>query len=145
MEICAIKEQDLESISQLYVSVFSNPPWNESWEYDWAHERLKWIYQSQGFMGFVAINNNQTIGAILGYFVPFKGEKGFEIEEFLVETSYQNQGVGTELLTQLNLSLKHNYYSFISLLTAKDTIVESFYLKRNYQRNNQLVLLRSTI
>ncbi|MGL6337527.1 MAG: GNAT family N-acetyltransferase [Waterburya sp.] len=145
MEICAIDEKDLESISQLYVSVFSSQPWNENWEYDWAYERLNWIYQSQGFIGFIARDNNKTIGAILGHFVPFQGEKGFEIKEFLVKESYQNQGVGTKLLTRLNLELKHNHYNFISLLTAKDTVVESFYLKRNYQRNNQLVLLRHTI
>lgn len=145
MEICAIDEKDLESISQLYVFVFSSQPWNENWEYDWAYERLSWIYQSQGFIGFIGIDNNTIIGAILGHFVPFQGEKGFEIIDFLVKESYQNQGVGTKLLTRLNLELKDNYYNFISLWTVKDTMVESFYFKRNYQRNNQLVFLRRTI
>jgi hypothetical protein len=42
MNICAIVQQDLQVISQLYVSVFSNPPWNEDWEITWAYERLNW-------------------------------------------------------------------------------------------------------
>ena len=144
MKIKAIAESDLDVISQLYVSVFSSSPWNEHWEYKWAYERLNWIYQSQGFMGFTAIDKNEVIGAILGHFVPFKGKKGFKIVEFFVDVNCQNKGIGTKLLTQLELSLK-NDYDFISLLTAKNTDAESFYLNRNYRRDDKLVLLRKEI
>ncbi len=124
MEIRTIAQKDLKPISQLYVTVFTNPPWNEHWEYEWAYERLNWIYQSQGFIGFIAIDNNKFVGAILGDFIPYKGKKGFKIVEFFVDTNYQNQGIGTKLLRQLELNLKDNY-DFVSLLTAKNTDAES--------------------
>lgn len=145
LKIQAIKDRDLKPVSQLYVSVFSSPPWNEYWKYDWAYERIEWIYQSQGFVGSTRLDNNQVNGAILGYSVPFKGEKGFKIIEFLVDAKYQNQGIGTKLLTRLELNLKQNNYDFVSLLTAKNTNVESFYLKRDYQKDHKLVLLRHKI
>ena len=145
MEIRTIAESDLNTISQLYVSVFTSPPWNEHWEYKWAYERLNWVYQSSGFMGFVAIDRDRLIGAILGCFVPFKGKKGFKIVEFLVDTTYQNQGIGTKLLMRLELNLKQNNYDFILLLTMKDSSAESFYLNRNYRRDGKLVLLRREI
>ena len=143
--IKAIARQDLEPISQLYVAVFSSEPWNEHWEYDWAYERLNWIYQSQGFIGFVAIDNGQIIGAILGYFFPFKGEKGFKILEFFVAANYQKRGIGSKLLWELELKLKQNKCDFTTLLTSKNTAIESFYLKRNYKRDSKLVLLRRRI
>ena len=145
MEIRAIANRDLKSISQLYVSVFTSPPWNEYWEYRWAYERLNWIYQSQDFAGFISLDGNKINGAILGYFIPFKGKKGFKIIEFFIDTNYQNKGIGTKLLTQLELSLKQNNYDFVSLLTAKNTDAESFYLNRNYRRDDKLVLLRKEI
>lgn len=144
MNISAIAEDDLKSISQLYVSVFSNPPWNEFWQYDWAHERLGWIYRSQDFIGFVA-KDNKIIGAILGYGVPFKGKQGYQIVEFFVDTRYQNKGIGNKLLLRLELELRQHNYDFISLLTYKDTAIEAWYKKRNYQRDNKLVLLRQEI
>ena len=48
----------------------------------------------------------------MGHAVPFKGKKGFEIVEFLVATNYQNQGIGNQLLTQLELNLKQDNYNF---------------------------------
>ena len=145
MKIQAIKQKDLKLISQLYVSVFSSPPWNEHWEYKWAYERLNWIHQSHDFAGFFSLDGDKVNGAILGYFIPFKGNKGFKLVEFFVDTNYQHQGVGTKLLRQLELNLKQDNYDFISLLTAKNTDAESFYLNRNYRRDDKLVLLRREI
>lgn len=145
MNICAIAKQDLQVISQLYVLVFSSPPWNEDWEITWAYERLNWIYQSQGFAGYIALDSKQILGAIMGHAVPFKGKKGFEIVEFLVATHHQNQGIGNKLLTQLELNLKQDNYDFAWLLTAKNTDPESFYSKRNYQRDCKIVLLNKEL
>ena len=143
--IAAIAKKDLESMSQLFVSVFSNSPWNEHWQYNWAYERLNWVYQSQGFVGFVAQDKDITIGAILGCSVPFQGKKGFKIIEFFVATDYQHRGVGTRLLNTIELELEQRNYDFISLLTSKDSAAESFYLKRNYMPNDKLILLRKNV
>ena len=145
MEIRALRSQDLVLLSQLYVSVFSSSPWNEYWEYDWAYERLNWVYQAQGFIGFVVMDSDYIIGAILGHFVPFKGKKGFEIVEFFVDADYQGKGAGTKLLLKLESKLKQKNYDFIILLTGRDTTAESFYLKRNYQPDNKLILLQQEI
>lgn len=145
MEIREMRSQDTESISHLYVSVFSNPPWNETWQYDWAYERLNWVYRAQGFRRFVTVESDRLIGAILGHDVPFKGKKEFQIVEFFVDSDRQNKGIGTNLLLELKLELRENNCDFTFLLTSKDTSIESFYLKRNYERDNKLVLLRQKI
>ena len=145
MEIVAIAESDLELVSQLYVDVFSNPPWNEHWEYNWAYERLNWVYRSQGFMGFVARNGDRILGAIFGYSAPFQGKKGLIIVEFFVSNDYQNRGIGTRLLKEIELELKSRKYNFISLLTNEDSSAKSFYLKHNFKRDNKLIFLRREI
>ena len=45
------------------------------------------------------------------------------------------------LLNQLESNLRQGNYDFVSLLTARDSSAESFYLKRNYQRDRKIVLL----
>lgn len=125
--------------------VFSSPPWSEEWELDWAYERLNWLYQSQGFKGYVAQDGDCLIGSIMGHFVPFQGKKGFQIVEFFVHTNYQDRGIGSRLLNQLELNLKQEEYDFMLLLTAKDSIAESFYTKRSYQRDRKIVLLNKEL
>lgn len=141
MKIRKIETKDLRYLSELYISVFSIPPWNEYWECDWAEERLTWIFNSQSSCGYLATINGEIIGAILGHFIPFKGEKGFKILEFFVSHKYQKQGIGSKLLHRLEYELKANGYNFITLLTAKDGEAESFYLRKDYQINEKLELL----
>jgi ribosomal protein S18 acetylase RimI-like enzyme len=81
----------------------------------------------------------------MGHFVPFKGKKGFEIVEFLVAVYHQNKGIGNQLLAQLELNLKQDNYDYIWLLTLKNTDAESFYSKRNYQRDCKIVLLNKKL
>ena len=145
MKIESVAIANLPSISQLFVSVFSNSPWNEDWEIDWAYERLNWIYQSPGFAGYLAIENEQVYGAIMGHFVPFKGKKGFQVVEFLVNNERQNRGIGTKLLNQLESHLKQDNYNFLFLLTAKASSAEFFYTKRSYQRDSKIVLLNKEL
>lgn len=145
MKIRRIVIQDLTAISSLYVSVFSSPPWNEYWEYNWAHQRLRWIYNNRGFKGYVAEAGTTILGAILGYSIPFRGEKGFNILEFFVAAENQQQGIGSQLCAKIELELKNCNYSFINLLTAKSSQAESFYLSKGYQINRQLELLNKKI
>ena len=145
MQIREIEAKDLTSISSLYVSVFSNPPWNEYWEYDWAYERLIWIFNSQGFYGYIAEVDSTIVGAILGHFIPFQGKKGFKILEFFVASQFRQKGFGSKLLNTLEFELKANSYDFITLLTAKSTQAESFYLNRKYQVNEELELLNKPL
>ncbi|MDY6936080.1 MAG: GNAT family N-acetyltransferase [Cyanobacteriota bacterium] len=141
MKIRKIEPRDLRSLSELYVSVFRIPPWNEHWECDWAEERLTWIFNSQSSYGYLTTINSKIIGAILGNFIPFKGEKGFEILELFVAHQYQRQGIGSKLLDRLEHELKEDGYNFITLLTAKNSETELFYLHKDYQINRKLRLL----
>ena len=145
MEIERVAAKDLLSVSYLFVSIFDRSPWNEHWELDWAYERINWLYNSCGFRGYIAIEGDRIIGAIMGYFIPFQGKKGFKIEEFLVQTEHQNLGIGTLLLDKLESSLKQDSYDFVSLLTARNSNAESFYIGRSYRRSPKIVLLNKEL
>ena len=145
MKIRKINAEDLTAISNLYVSVFGNPPWNEHWEFSWAYFRLLWIYRSQDYYGYVAEVDQKIVGAILGCYIPFKGKKGFKILEFFVAFENQQQGIGSKLLNKLESELQANNYDFITLLTAKSSSAESFYLNREYSVNQKLELLNKEI
>ena len=142
MELAEVRRKDIEPISNLFLSVFSEPPWNEYWEYQWVYERLQWIYESKGFYGYFVELEGTIIGAILGCVVPFCGQKGFEIKELFVDSKFQGKGIGTKLIERLESELNQSNHKFIILLTARESNAESFYLNKGYQANNKLVLLR---
>ncbi|MEL6929602.1 MAG: GNAT family N-acetyltransferase [Cyanobacteria bacterium J06600_6] len=145
MKIEEIAAKDLRLISQLFIDVFCHSPWNEYWEFDWAYERLSWIYNAPGFAGYIARDKKILVGAILGHFVPFQGKKGFQLVEFLVRGDCQNQGVGSQLLKRLESHLRQDNCDFVFLLTAKDSNAESFYAKHHYQRDRKIVLLNKEL
>lgn len=141
MNIREIKQADIETLSALYVSVFSQPPWNESWELQWAVDRLSDIYASPGFIGLLYEENKIVSGALVGRSLPFKGRKEFEIVEFFVKSSDQSAGIGSTLLSKLELALTSKAYKTTTLLTAKGGKAERFYNNRGFKSSTKMVFM----
>jgi len=139
MSIRKIHKIDIEALAELYVSVFSSPPWNETWEISWAVTRLTEIYESPGFVGFIYEQNDEFVGGILGRSLSFKGRREFEILEFFVSSKEQQSGVGSGLLQELESFLKINGYKYTTLITAKNSDAERFYNKRGYKSSSKMV------
>ncbi len=140
-QIREIIEQDIVPISNLYVSVFKEPPWNEEWQTEWAKDRLTGIYNSPGFYGLLYADSAKPIASILGRSLTFKSWKEFEIMELFVNPKYQGKGIGTELVKQLESYLKQNGYFKTTLLTARDSQVEEFYSNRGFKTSNRMIFM----
>ena len=141
MNIREIKEADIPTLAELYVSVFSAAPWNEEWQAEWATDRLSTIYNSPGFYGLVLENQHSIIAAALGRSTPFKGSMHFELVEFFVEPTCQGQGIGKRLFKALENGLVDRGCSFCTLLTARGTDAEHFYLKLGYRPHGKLIFM----
>ena len=136
-----IVEQDIAPISNLYVSVFNEPPWDEEWQTEWAKDRLTGIYNSPGFYGLLHEDSDKPITSVLGRSLTFKSWKEFEIVELFVNPKYQGNGIGSELVMQLEFHLKQNGYFKATLLTARDTQVEKFYSNRGFITSNRMIYM----
>lgn len=141
MNIRKIYREDIKALSELYVSVFSKAPWNETWESSWADERLSEIFASPGFIGYLCKYENNLVGAILGRSLSFKGRREFEILEFFVNTKNQNSGSGSKLLSTLEAELTSKAYKYTTLLTARNSDAERFYNNRGYNSSTKMVFM----
>ncbi|MEM7016974.1 MAG: GNAT family N-acetyltransferase [Pseudomonadota bacterium] len=141
INIREIQEADLDVLSTLYVSVFSGPPWNEEWHHEWALARLTDICEFAGFYGLLVEDNAQVIAGVLGRSLPFKGRKEYEMIEFFVNSERQGEGIGKQLITTLETSLKQQGHAFCTLLTGKGTDAEFFYKRNGYKISEGMLFM----
>src|SRR5688500_9703538 len=101
MNFYPVTSDSLMECVGLFVSVFNNPPWNESWDAEAVAQRLDECYHTPGFYGLIATVDDKTIGFAIGYIESWDHSKHFFLKEMCVATEKQRHGVGTALLNAL--------------------------------------------
>lgn len=135
----------MAEVIDLYIEVFSKPPWNEKWEKQWVEDRIQWITSMPNSQSIVGEKENKIIGAAFGFGKPYKGKLEFEIIELFVSTESQNQGNGKNLIQALEKKLKKYGYSKTTILTARESGPEKFYKRLNFSRLERLVFMQHWI
>ena len=133
MLIRSIESEDIESISDLYASVFSSPPWNEPWNFEKAKLRLEHIFLSKDFVGLLVEIEESVEAIILGNSEPFLSEKTFHLREMCVNPKLQGTGIGQRLIQRLHEKLKELDVSGVYLTTRNDIKAANFYRKNGYK------------
>ena len=123
--------------SELYCQVFSGPPWSEHWSLENANERLNHFYKSKGFIGLLA-ENQGTKGFVLGNTEPFLNGDWFYLREMCVARTDQGQGIGTDLLKQLNIFLANKSVQNIYLATDRNIPAAKFYEKHGFSQEENI-------
>ena len=137
MTIREIRTEDLERCSDLYSRVFSGPPWSEAWNEANAYNRLNHFYRSEGFIGFLA-EDEDVSGFVLGNLEPFLDGSWFYLREMCVDTKLQNQGVGTNLMSVLIDCLKLKDVKSIYLATEREIPAAAFYKKNGFIQEDKM-------
>src|SRR5262245_47374601 len=132
MEICSLDQNYLWQCAELFVNVFNEEPWRETWSSAEALTRLQEIYNSPGFYGIVAIQADGLLGFAVGYVEQWDKEKVFYLKEMCVKSQLQGRGIGTAILEALEAGLSQMGVSKVYLLTAHDSSAEAFYNKRGF-------------
>ncbi|WLR46476.1 GNAT family N-acetyltransferase [Halobacillus litoralis] len=140
--IKAFENTEIESCVDLYTKIFNSEPWNEEWSYDIAKEKLTDLYNTPKFLGLTLYQGSELVG--------FIGEnrkrtpKGivFYIAELCINNDIQGKGLGSLLLESLEEQLNKDKVSSIYLITSNGGLAERFYIRKNYEINENRVILR---
>ncbi len=138
-----IKEITQELMPQcvsLYMSVFSQEPWNETWEPEGTTERLTCYLNSPNSITLGAFYDDKIVGLIQGSHEPYQLQRAFFVKELCVSNSFQGEGVGTALWNELEQRCKEINVTNISLLTLRNTPAEIFYIKKQCQLDDSIRL-----
>ena len=133
MEYRQLTADHIPEVADFFVQAFSAPPWSEQWTIETASKRLQAMMSHSGAYGLIAYQCAQAVGAILGYEEAYYNGPRFEIKEFWTSQACQGQGIGSELLVQLEQRLQQRGICQVVLLTARGERTEGFYQHRGYR------------
>lgn len=144
MKLRLFEEKDLTECIETFMEVFNGEPWNDEWTFEKAQKYLMDFSQTPGFLGILAMENEELFGFIFGVHRTWWSGDEFYIHEMCVDTRHQNKGIGKALLDFLDESLGDEI-SNIALLTDRGIPAETFYKRNGFEEIERLVFLSKNI
>lgn len=144
-KIVPMNMNKVEQCIDLYINVFNNEPWNETWTVEDARERLVDLVKTPKFLGFLLYEKDDLIGFIAGNSKQSDKGLAFYVTELCVHNQVQGKGYGPRLLQYLENELKERDIQSLYLLTAKGGSAEAFYIKNNYVENQERVVIKKNL
>ncbi|MBE5801499.1 MAG: GNAT family N-acetyltransferase [Clostridiales bacterium] len=140
MEYRLTNADDLNGLAYAMSLAYSEAPWHESWTEERALKRVRAILGNYQAMGLAAVENDTIVGGLLGFVDPYADEDFFYISELFVIPEKKRQGIGKQLLHELERVLKEKGISVIQLMSIENN--EGFYHKCGLDKDSVSVLYR---
>ncbi|MED4041149.1 GNAT family N-acetyltransferase [Niallia taxi] len=144
-KVVPITVDAIDQCIELYISVFNSEPWNETWTYPAAKERLTDLLHTPKFLGFLLYEKDNLIGFIAGNSKRSYAGLTFYLAELCINNRIQGKGFGTKLLLSLEEELQRRDIQSLYLLTANGGAAETFYLKNGYETNGNRLVMRKSL
>jgi len=132
MKLRIIEASDLGACAELYALVFSSGPWNEAWNQENSLDRIEHIFQSRGFVGVLAYDD-EVLGFAIGNFEPFYYGSAFYLRDMCTRPSEQGKGIGKRILQQLENELMSHCVKNVYLTTERNIPAAKLYENSGYQ------------
>ena len=124
--IRAVTSEDLISCARLFMKVFSEWPYEESWDVDQAYDYLDRFWRFDPEHCLVALDKDEVIGAMFGYCYPWQNRINYYMQELFVEAGRRRSGHGRKLVRHLLDRLGDSDTS-MSLIANEATPAAAFY------------------
>ncbi|MDR3091815.1 MAG: GNAT family N-acetyltransferase [Clostridiales bacterium] len=141
-----MKRDDLPRLRDIYMAVFTAPPWNFSWLSKENVDRyFSDMFSSPPFAGFVCVCKNAAIGGCFGDISDYFAHSQYYIKEVFVDSRIQRNGVGSLFLRLAERRLKTIGVVSVTLFTSKTIPAYDFYLKNGYETEERNVYMAKFI
>lgn len=141
MKIINMQTDRLEEYAKLYVSVFNEEPWNDSWTDEKARIRIGDMMCTNTFVGKAIYEEGMLIGMIWGQREQYFDGIHFQLQEFCVRTDFQQKGYGKALLLELKEELNQIGVTNIFLITSRQESTEGYYQKRGFRTSDFMIVM----
>lgn len=142
LKVVKFTQEHLEESVDLFIDVFTNEPWND--EFSSRQKVVDFFYNhinNNYFLGYTGFIDSQIVATSLGMKKPWIKGMEYYIDSFCVARSYQNKGIGSLFLKEIEKDMnKEDVFGFM-LNTDKKYPAFSFYLKNGFEEYKDLVIL----
>lgn len=145
MNIRTYTAQDLQKCTATFIEVFNAEPWNDEWTTERATRYLHDFTQTPGFLGLLAMEQDEIVGLLFGVRKAWWSGDEFFIHEMCVKTTAQKSGIGSQMLNQLVEMLKEEGVQDILLITDRGIPAEEFYKKNGFEEIERVVVMAKSI
>lgn len=136
MNIKQIKtNDDIKKIISLFIHIFSEKPYTETWTEKQAFERINEIFQKGKEYCYFIEDENKPLGIILCQTQTWEDGTHLIIEDCLVDSSQRNKGIGKILLKHIENIAQKNKIVSIDLLSHKDSQALLFWEHQGFKQN----------
>lgn len=132
IEISELRRNDVDVVTQLYIEVFAQQPWNENNNYDDIRRYIERLNKMNTNHCYLYKQDDQIIGAALGFVKPWHQGIEYQLDNFFVSPAFQKKGYGSEFLKAIKADMHKIGVGNIILETNKETPAEHFYLKHGF-------------
>ena len=140
MQIEILSPDDVDLVVPLYVDYYNNYE-DGCWTEATAKKRIGQVLSTEDSYSLVMRDDNcRVCGFAMGYFKQYDDIVGYTLDEILVSREYQNRGLGSLLLAELESRVKSKGASCVELQAVKDEMHERYYGKAGYRDAKNFVL-----
>ncbi|MDD3160024.1 MAG: GNAT family N-acetyltransferase [Candidatus ainarchaeum sp.] len=144
MKIRLIKKNELKKVAKIYSKVYLKL--NENWPIKNSEEFMNYWYKKQKDLFYVALINNEIVGAgVFGIKPLFDGNRIFDGEVFVHE-NFQKNGIGTEIVKIIfNKAKKEYHVNEVELFTFKNGHQLKWWKKLGLECSTDFVMISGKI
>ena len=129
-----LEREDRDRIRELFVSVFTAPPWNDNWSDRQQLDRyLEDLTGQSNSLAFGLFDGEELVGVSMGSIKHWWSGTEYCIEELCVKTCRQGQGLGTFFLKKIRSHIAGMGLKHIFLQTERTVPAYEFYLKNGFK------------
>lgn len=129
-------KEDISSVTPLYIEYWNST--GDSWTPELVYKRIWQVIGSPDSYAMIAQNENGIIGFVMGRFETFYDLTAYNLVEVIVALKYQNAGIGTNIMKELERRVKNMGAAMIQLYSVNDEQHEHFYGKLGYKDASNL-------
>ena len=140
MAYIRMSEKDLDIITSLYVRYYNE---NEDGigTFKKAYKRIRQVLLTPDSYCLIQEINGLYTGFLMGYIKEYDDLKSYFLEEIVVFKDFQDKGLGSLLINELERQLLDLDISMIELMSVNDTKHLHFYEKFSFEKSNNLLVM----
>ncbi len=139
MQIREMTTADIPAILPLYISYY-NKHEGGNWTEETAGKRIRQVICMEDSFSLILEENNSAIGFAVGYFKRYDDIIGYTLEEIIIAYDFQNKGIGSAFLSELEQIVREKGASCVELQAVSDEHHERFYGRAGHRNAKNFVM-----